>query len=541
MGAFNGPGGPQDPCNLSLLKKLAGAVDIKPFFGLIGVLIAAMTSEFNDQVTSIALIDVRGALGISHDPGTWIQSLYVSAEIIGMAISPWLLMTFTLRRWTLFTIALCGASSVLIPFSANIEAIYALRLLQGLAGGLIIPLVMTTAFRILTPNIRLYGLAIYALTATFTPALASTVAALWTDIVGWRFVFLQTIPLCSLAGVLVWYCMDQDQPKYERFGILDWRGALLLVIGIGALSTMLYQGDRLDWFNSKLICVLALLSAIAIPLLLVNEWFHPLPLLKLQMLGRRNLAYGALGLFLFLIISQSGSSVPLQYLQQVQGYRPLQSNLITLEIAALQLVMLPAMALLLDYKRIDSRVVSLVGLGLILASCIGSSFVTVYWNRDQFYIWQLLQAIGQPMVVMPLLMMATNTVTNPADGPFLSALVNTARAIAEAAATWLLELIDRWRDALHSDRIVDQAGQDRWRVIQSNGVLPQYPPPLMPDGRLRAPNSLESFSHAVEQQVTILSTSDTFLILGALTVFLMVVVMTLPVRTVPPRILFAKH
>jgi DHA2 family multidrug resistance protein len=44
----------------------------------------------------------------------------------------------------------------------------------------------------------------------------------------------------------------------------------------------------------------------------------------------------------------------------------------------------------------------------------------------------------------------------------------------------------------------------------------------------------------VEQQVTILSTSDTFLILGALTVFLMVVVITLPVRTVPPRILLAR-
>jgi len=78
-------------------------------------------------------------------------------------------------------------------------------------------------------------------------------------------------------------------------------------------------------------------------------------------------------------------------------------------------------------------------------------------------------------------------------------------------------------------------------VIQSNGVLPQYPPPLMPDGQPRVPNSLEAFSHAVEQQVRILSTSDTFLILGALTVFLMVVVMTLPVRTMPPRIQFAKH
>jgi DHA2 family multidrug resistance protein len=233
--------------------------------------------------------------------------------------------------------------------------------------------------------------------------------------------------------------------------------------------------------------------------------------------------------------------VPLRYLQEVQGYRPLQSNLITLEIAATQLVMLPAMALLLDYKRVDARLVSVAGLGLILASCIGSSFLTIYWNRDQFYLWQLLQAVGQPMVVMPLLMMATNTVASPAEGPFASALVNTPRGLAEAVSAWFLALIDRWRNALHSDRIIDEAGQDRWRVIQSNGVLPQYPAPLRPDGQPRVPGSLEAFSHAVQQQVTILSTSDTFLILGALTVFLMVVVMTLPIRTLPPRILFAKH
>jgi DHA2 family multidrug resistance protein len=89
LDAVDGPGGLQDPC-----KELADPVNIKPLFGLGGV-IAAMTSEFNDQVTSFALTEVRGALGISHDRGTWIESLYVSAEIISMAISLWLLMTFT--------------------------------------------------------------------------------------------------------------------------------------------------------------------------------------------------------------------------------------------------------------------------------------------------------------------------------------------------------------------------------------------------------------------------------------------------------------
>src|ERR1700757_5223090 len=168
-------------------------MDITRFFGLSGVLLAAIMSEFNDQVMAIALPDIRGALGISYDPGTWIQSLYVSAQIIGLAISPTLLTIFTLRRLMLFAIALCGASSVLIPFSPNIEALYALRLLQGFAGGLIIPLVMGTALRFHGPHVRLYGLAVYALTATFTPALAATMAAFWVDIVDWRFVFLQTI------------------------------------------------------------------------------------------------------------------------------------------------------------------------------------------------------------------------------------------------------------------------------------------------------------------------------------------------------------
>ena len=145
--------------------------------------------------------------------------------------------------------------------------LYSFRLLQGLSGGLTIPLLMVTALRALPPPIRLYGLAAYALTATFFPALSTGIAALWVDGLDWRFVFLQVIPLCALSSVLVWYGMPKDPPQYERFHKADWRGALLIVIGFGSLTTLLQQGDRLDWFNSRLICILGLLSVIAIGLL----------------------------------------------------------------------------------------------------------------------------------------------------------------------------------------------------------------------------------------------------------------------------------
>jgi MFS transporter, DHA2 family, multidrug resistance protein len=510
-------------------------VDKRLFLGLVGILLAAIASEFNDQVTSIALADVRGGFSISRDPGTWIQSLYVSAEIVGMAVSPWMLVTFSLRRWTLFSIALCGVSSALIPFSPNIEAIYALRLVQGLAGGLLIPLLMTTALRVFSnPNLRLYGLAIYALTAGFTNGLGASLAALWTDLVDWRFVFWQAVPTTMLAGALVWYGESQDEPQYERFRILDWRGVLLLVVGFGAFSTMLYQGDRLDWFNSKLICVLALISALGIPLFLLNEWLHPLPLIKLQLLGRRNIAYGCIALFTFLIIALAGSTVPLTYLQAIQGYRPLQAHLVTLEVALPQLLLLPAVAYVLDFD-VDPRLVGFTGLGLMLVSCVGSSLVDYTWTRDQFYSWQAFQMLGQPMVTMSLLELTTNAVKGPEEAPFVSALINTPRAVSEAVAVWLLLLIARWRGNLHSDRIVDQLGQNRFELALNTASFGVPPTPTNPAGAASA-DPVRALSLAVQQQVTVLSIADTYLVLGALTALLMVVVVLLPVHTPPPRI-----
>ena len=515
---------------------------IKPLFGLLGVLVAAISAEFNDQVASIALPDVLGGLSLSHDPGTWVDSLYVSAEIIGLCISPWLFITFTVRRFALFVIALNCIVTLLIPFSPNAAAVYVLRSLQGLAGGMTVPILLAAALKGLPVAIRLYGLAIYALTATFTPNFAATLAALWTGAVGWQFTYFEALPFCAVAGLLVWWGFPQDEPKYERFRVFDWRGALGLTIGFGAFSTMLQQGDRLDWFDSPFISILALTSAVVQPLVLVNEWFHPLPFLKLQLLLRRNVAYGVVALFLFLIIGSSSSLLPTDYLVRVQGFRPIQVYQITLVIALSQLVLLPATSFLLDFEWADARTVSFGGLVLGLAACVGNSFITLSWQRGAFYLWQALQAVGQPLIVVPLLMLTTNAITNPEEeAPFASALVNTTRGLAEAVGAWLIMLIQRWRGALHSDRLVDQAGLDRFRLSQGSGQLPDGLYPLLSNGQPRAPGSLEAFGQAVEQQAAILTAADTYLIIGGIVVVLIVILIALPQKTVPPRLLPHHH
>lgn len=514
-------------------------LDKKPLLGLAGVIVAAMTAEFNDQLSSLALVDIRGALGISHDAGTWIESVYVSSMVVGMAISPCWAAAVTLRRMVLFAIFLSGLSSMLIPFSPDLAVFLGLRILQGLAHGLTIPLLMTTALRFLTPSIRLYGLACYALTATFFPNLSAALSTLWTDVVDWRFVFLETAPLCTLAGLLVWYGMPQDATNYPRLRKYDWRGTLLVIVGLGSLTTMLEHGNRLDWFNSPLIATLALVSAVAVPLLFVNEWFHDAPLVKPQLFGQRNFAYGVFTLFCFIIISLSASSIPLTYLQDVQGYRLQQAYLVTGEVAALQLVFLPILVKILDVEWVDSRWVNGFGLLCVIGACIGSSFLDASWNRDQFYLWQGISGLGQACIVLSLLMMATNTVA-PENGVFASSMVNMPRAVSEALGACVLDLMQRFRGQLHTTRLLEQSGAHRFQVLQGPIVDPRHPPPLLADGAQRVANSLSTFHSSIVAQRTVMVISDDYLLMAGFAAVVFMVLLVLPVRTYPPRIALMK-
>ena len=497
---------------------------LRPLLGLLGVLLAALTVEFNDGVVGAALIDVRGGLGISSDPGTWLTSLFSSGQVIGMSIATFWAVTLSIRRFALFAIVLSAASTLCIPLTSDLALLYGLRFIEGVASGFTIPLLLTVALQVLPAPIKLYGLAAYALTATFGPNVSVALAALWTDLVGWQFAFYEDLPLCTLALLLVWHGVEQKPPQYDRIRQFDWRGALLAVPGFGALTTLLEQGNRLDWFNSPTICVLALVSAVALPLLVLNELTVAVPLYKFSLLRRRNLAFGLVTLFTFLILNLSASTIPIDYLREVSGFRPLQSYLVTLLIALPQLVLLPLVAALLDFKNVDSRVVILAGIACVIAACVGNSFLTSVWDADTFLVWQGFQALGGPLIVMPLLMLSTNAITDPADGPFAATLVNSMRALAEPVGVWLLQLILHWRSALHYNRIVDQSGQGSFSALQRH------------DGP-----SLAAFRSAVEAQATVLSLSDAFLIIGCIAAALIVVLLVLPVRTYPPRILAQQH
>jgi DHA2 family multidrug resistance protein len=378
-------------------------------------------------------------------------------------------------------------------------------------------MLIIVALRYLPPKIKLYGLAGYALTATFGPALGTPLAALWTEYVSWRMAFWQILPLGLISCVAIQQGLPEDPVKLERFRSFNWRGFVLGYPAFAMLVIGLLQGDRLDWLNSMFICAMFSGGVLLLVAFLVNEWFHPLPFFKLQLLARRNFAHGLLTLVGAVTLLVGVAVIPGQYLAQIHGYRPLQTTPLSLLLAGPLLISLPLTAAALNLRQVDHRWVMAIGLCLIATTCFLGSYMTSEWIRENFYVLQSIEIVAQPLVIMGILMGVT-TGLPPTEGPFASAMFNTVKAFTGAAASGLIEGVGTAREHFHSSMLVDQLGNNALIAVQS----------------IDAFHGIGELAHRIHEQAVVLTSADLYLVMAGIAVAFFLVVPVLPVRIYPP-------
>ncbi|MFM0337041.1 MFS transporter [Paraburkholderia fungorum] len=485
--------------------------------GLLGMLLASLLAILNEQVTAVALADIKGAFSIGRDDGTWVTTIFEATNVATMVFAPWFGMTFTLKRFTIGSVLAVMLLGFLCPLAPNLTSLYVLRALQGIAGGCLPPMLIIVALRYLPPKVKLYGLAGYAATATFGPAVSTPLAALWTEYVSWRMAFWQIVPLGLIACVAIYKGLPSDPLKLERFRSFNWTGFLLGYPGVAMLVIGFLQGDRLDWLNSTFISTMFGGGTLLLVVFLINEWFHPLPFFKLQLLARRNFAHGLLTLVGAVTLIVGVAAIPSQFLAQIHGYRPLQTTPLFLLVAIPLLISLPLTATLLNLRQVDHRWVMALGLSLIATTCFLGSFMDSEWIRDNFYVLQSLEIVGQPMLILAILMGVT-TGLPPTEGPFASAMFNTIKTFSAAAATALIEGVGTAREHFHSSMLVDHLGNNALVTSQS----------------IDAAHGLGELAHRIHEQAVVLTSADLYRVMAGIAIAFLFVIPVLPVRVYPP-------
>src|SRR5258705_3178817 len=220
------------------------AVSSMTWLAVAGATLGAFMAVLNIQIVNASLADIQGAIGAGIDDGGWISTSYLIAEIVVIPLSGWLAQVFSVRIYLLTNAILFLAMSVACAFAQDLPQMIVLRALQGFTGGVLIPMAFTLIITLLPKAKQPVGLALFALSATFAPAIGPTIGGYLTENWGWGYIFyVNLVPRALMTGML--FLSLENSPM--RLALLrqgPWPGIATTAIGLAALHTLLQQGHN---------------------------------------------------------------------------------------------------------------------------------------------------------------------------------------------------------------------------------------------------------------------------------------------------------
>src|SRR3954469_1971660 len=260
------------------------SASLTEWIAVLASMIGAFMAILNIQITNASLLNIEGGIGTGVDNGAWISTSYLIGEIVVIPLTDFLSRVFSFRRYILANAILFPLFSMGCALTQDLGSMIAMRGLQGFAGGILIPMAFTMVLTKLPKSQQPLGLALFALSVTFAPAIGPTIGGYFTETYGWQSIFFVNA-LPSLVMIVALYLTLERKPM--QLSLLrdgDWAGIATMAIGLSALQTVLEEGNKDNCFQTPLIVKLALMAAVFLITFVAIELAVAKPLVQLRLL-----------------------------------------------------------------------------------------------------------------------------------------------------------------------------------------------------------------------------------------------------------------
>ncbi len=477
----------------------------KPLVGAVlwGACILLSMANFivllDTTIANVSVPTIAGGLGVSSNEGTWVITSYAVAEAITVPLTGWLSQRFGSVRVFVSAMALFGLFSALCGLAPSLGVLVVCRVLQGLAGGPMIPLSQTLLLRIFPKEQSGQALGLWAMTTVVAPIAGLILGGLICDNAHWSWIFFINVPVALIAAALAWRLLrTQDDARIKR--PLDLVGLGLMVVWIAALQVLLDKGEEEDWFNSAFIVWLAIIAVIGFVAFLLWELTDANPVINLRVFRSRS--YTLCLCVLCLCFGSYFASVVIQplWLQTNLGYTATWAGYAVAPLGVLAVVMSPIVGRLM--KNSDPRRLVFIAILGISATMWWRSHFTSNISYGQIVVPQILQGAFMPMFFVPLFSLALAPI-KPQELAGAAGILSFARTMAGAFATSIATTV--WTNGGRTTR-VDLLNQvDTGRAVQA----------LTHTG-LTQGQALRQFEMMVQNQAVMLATDKLFQALSVL-------------------------
>jgi DHA2 family multidrug resistance protein len=366
----------------------------------ITVMLPTIMEIIDTSVANVALPHMQGSLNAGTDEVTWVLTSYLVANAVVLPMTGWLSRLFGRKRFLITCIILFTIASFLCGAAPNLGMLVFFRILQGAAGGALIPNSQAILLETFPPRERGMANAIFGIGAMFGPIVGPALGGWITDNLNWRWIFYINIPIGIIAVIMATYFIFD--PAYLKRGMIeiDYWGLGFLIVGLGALQIVLDKGHQEDWFNSGFIVAFSVISAISLMMLIYVEMKHPHPIINLRLF--KDVSFSAGNLTMFMVgfcLYSSIMLIPL-FLQTLMGYDATLAGMVLAPGGVATLVTMPFVGAMITHY--DGRKVVFTGLLIGAYSMYlmhGFTLEASYWD----FVWpRIVLGVGLAMIFVPL-------------------------------------------------------------------------------------------------------------------------------------------
>ena len=329
----------------------------------------------------------------------WVVTAYMLATCIVAPIVGYISDRISLKK--AFIAALVGFSvcNMLLGMAGSIYMVIAMRVLQGIFGGMLMPITQSMIYQYFPRAQQAQAVSIWATTNLLAPTLAPSIAGAISDILSWRWIFYVTVPILiaviAVALKLLPSRPDEEKPEQHAF---DFSGLILSTIG--SLSLLMAFSNITVWgLTSAPVIGLTLAGLLTLAAFFYIEHKKQHPMLQVKVFGYEGyLSSVVLMCIGSIFINASNNVIPI-FLQDIRGFSTTQAALMMLPAPLVIMFIVPLMGKYYDRIGPQKMLTSVLCVGII--ACLANGMIGLESSVIFIVIALILRDMGAGTFNMP--------------------------------------------------------------------------------------------------------------------------------------------
>jgi DHA2 family multidrug resistance protein len=437
----------------------SGGTSVNPWLIAVLVALASFMEVLDTTIANVVLPYIAGGMGVSEDEASWVVTTYLVANAIILTASSYLANRLGRRTFFLICLALFTISSLMCGVAWSLQSMLLFRVLQGFAGGGMVPVAQSILADAFPPEKRGQGFALFGVAVVVAPVVGPTLGGWLADNLTWRWCFLINVPVGVFACAAIAAVLREPpgavaarQEWRRQAGSFDIVGFALVAAFLGALEVALDRGLEDDWFGSSFITAVVAVCALAFVLMIPWALHRRNPAIDVRMLTSRQ--FGAC----FLVMLASGAILLAttqflpQMVQQDFGYTATWAGLVLSPGGFVTMLMMFVVGRLSSIIQPKYLIVA----GAILTALSMYELTSTYADLGFWFFarTRMVLGVGLPLVFLPILAASYDGIPSEKIDQ-ASALMNAARNTGGSIGISIVANVLAHREQFHQSRLVE--------------------------------------------------------------------------------------